>query len=430
MKRSIGIDFGTTNSAIAEATPSGAAVAQFACDGGQRSTDTFRSVLYFHPDRRGREGELVPLAGPLGIEQYLGAHDGRGRLIQSLKSYLADRLFEATSVFGRGYSFHDLLTLLLRDLRAQAERSLGPLGSRVVVGRPVRFSNAETEEDDARAVSRLTAAFAAAGWDDVTLVPEPVAAAHFYERRLDHDEIVLVGDFGGGTSDFTLAHVGPTRRRERRAGVIATSGVALAGDAIDARIVDNVVAPAVGRGTTYKSMFGKTLDVPVWLFTKLRRWHHLSFLNNRTTLALLDEIAISSSAPDAIQALRDIIDNEEGYSLYRAVERTKIALSAGEQARFCFEGASATIERDVTRAELESWIEAETSAMEAAVDRVMQAAGLAPSDVGRVFLTGGTSFVPAVRRIFESRFGKDRIESGGEMISVASGLALLAGEAA
>lgn len=426
MKRNIGLDFGTTNSAVASSSPDGVALAHYPHLGG--TTDTFRSVLYFHPERRGREGELVPLAGPLGIEQYLGAHDGRGRLIQSLKSYLADRLFEATNIFGRAFTLHDLLRLLLTDLRAQAERDLGPLGSRVVVGRPVRFAQGETDVDDARAIARLRAAFAGAGWDEVTFVEEPVAAAHFYERRLDHDEVVLVGDFGGGTSDFTLAKVGPTRRREQSSGVLATSGVAVAGDAIDARIVDNVVAPAVGKGSRYRSMFGKELDVPVWLFMKLRRWHHLSFLNTKPNLELLDTIIRSSTARDAIQALRDIIDNEEGYSLYRAVERAKIDLSRDRQARFSFEGASATIERDITREELEGWIAEETAAMGAAVSRVMDAAALSPGDVNRVFLTGGTSFVPAVRRIFEERFGAERIEVGGEMISVASGLALMAAE--
>ena len=211
--RSIGLDFGTSNSAIAASDADGVSLARYPQEGG--TTDTFRSVIYFHPDRRGRAGELVPLAGPLGIEQYLGAQDGRGRLIQSLKSYLADRHFDATNLFGRPFSLHDLLRLLLLDLRAQAERSLGPLGTRITVGRPVRFAHADTEEDDARAIARLRKALAGAGWDDVTFVAEPVAAAHFYERRLDHDEVVLVGDFGGGTSDFTLAHVGPARRRAR-----------------------------------------------------------------------------------------------------------------------------------------------------------------------------------------------------------------------
>lgn len=423
----VGLDFGTSNSALAVAAPGSDEIRLGRFPSLAGLTEAFRSVLYYHLERRGPGGELVPLAGPAGIEQYLETDDGQGRLIQSMKSYLADHTFDATSVYGRTMTLVELLAVLLGEIRKAAEATLGPLGPRIVVGRPVRFSQAEDEDDDAFAVKRLRAALARAGWDDVTLVPEPVAAAHFYERRLDHDEVVLVGDFGGGTSDFTLAKVGPTRRRDRADGVLATSGVAIAGDALDARIVDHVVAPAVGKGSVYRSMFGKELDVPIWLFQKLRRWHHLSFLKTKATLQLLTEIQQSSTAPRAIEALRDLIDNDEGYRLYRSVEATKIALSRDETTRFVFHGASVDIERDVSRGELEGWIAEDRAAMEAAVDRVMALANLAPSDVNRVFLTGGTSFVPSVRRIFAQRFG-DRIETGGEMISVASGLALLANE--
>lgn len=425
--RHLGLDFGTTNSAVAEATADGVRLARYPVRDAR--TETFRSVLYFHPERRGRAGDLVPLGGPIAIDQYLGADDGTGRLVQSVKSYLADRRFEATSVFGRPMTLADLLSALVRSIREQAERDLGPLGDRLVVGRPVRFAGAETPEDEALAVGRLRSALEGAGFADLTFVPEPVAAAAFYERRLDHDEIVLVGDFGGGTSDFTVARVGPGRARSGASGVLGTAGVALAGDAIDARIIDEVVAPAVGKNTTYRSMFGKTLDVPVWLFSRLRRWHHLSFLKTKQNLALLDEIIVTSSDADRVQALRDIVDNDEGYRLYRAIEAVKIALSSAEAARFVFDGASARIERDVARAELERWIAPEIAAMEAAVDQALAAAGAAPEDVDRVFLTGGTSFVPAVRRLFTDRFGAGSLADGGEMVSVASGLALLAAEA-
>lgn len=423
----VGLDFGTSNSAIAVASAGSDEIRLGRYPTSTGLTEAFRSVLYYHLERRGSAGELVPLAGPTALEHYLETDDGQGRLLQSMKSYLADHTFDATSVYGRTMTLVELLSVLLGKIREAAEATLGPLGSRIVVGRPVRFSQAESEDDDGFAVKRLRTALERAGWDDVVLVPEPVAAAHFYERRLDHDEIVLVGDFGGGTSDFTLAKVGPSRRKERADGVLATSGVAIAGDALDARIVDHVVAPAVGKGSVYRSMFGKELDVPIWLFQKLRRWHHLSFLKTKATLQLLAEIQRTSTAPAAIEALRDIIDNDEGYRLYRSVEQTKIALSRETRTRFVFHGGGADIERDVTRDELEGWIAEDRAAMEAAVDRALAAANLAPSDVSRVFLTGGTSFVPSIRGIFTQRFG-DRIETGGEMISVASGLALLASE--
>jgi hypothetical chaperone protein len=127
-----------------------------------------------------------------------------------------------------------------------------------------------------------------------------------------------------------------------------------------------------------------------------------------------------------IEAFIHIVDFDLGYRLYRAVEQAKVALSVADRATFVFEDDPVRIEREITRAEFEAWIADETTAMSTCVDRTLAQAGVAPNDVDRVFMTGGTSFVPAVRRIFESRFGAEKLVVGGEMISVASGLALRA----
>ncbi len=171
------------------------------------------------------------------------------------------------------------------------------------------------------------------------------------------------------------------------------------------------------------------MTVPVWIYDRLRRWHHLSFLKTTKNVELLEEIADRSAEPEKIRALWHIIDDDLGYHLYRAVERAKVELSAREETRFRFEDGSLVIEAPVTRADFELWIAADTAAMAACVDRVLASAGVAAGDVDRVFMTGGTSFVPAVRRIFDERFGAAKIEAGGEMISVATGLALRAAEA-
>jgi hypothetical chaperone protein len=423
--RYIGLDFGTTNSAFAEATDDGPRLARYQHAAG--SSDTFRSVLFFAQDIW-KTGHAGPLGGQVGIDAYLA--EGSGRLVQSLKSYLADKVFDRTNVFGRALSLPDLLGMLLTSLRTEAERDLGPLGGRLVVGRPVRFSGADTEEHDAFAIARLRAALQYAGFDDVRFALEPVAAAYYYERRLDHDELILVGDFGGGTSDFSIARVGPSHRHQGPSRILASDGVALAGDAIDGRIVEHVIAPALGLGSTYRSMFGKSLDMPVWLYERLRKWHHLSFLKERSTTRLLEEIEQSSSDVVAITALRELIESDLGYALYRSVERTKVALSSAPEARLSFELATKTIDQPVLRADLDRWIHRETSAISASIDRVMAAAGVTPGDIDRVFLTGGTSFVPAVRAQFTSRFGAGKIASGGEMISVAAGLSQMALEGA
>ncbi len=419
--RSVGLDFGTTNSAIGVADGDRVQLARFEHAAG--IADTFRSILFFHPEARDARGRLTAVAGPRAIDQYLEA-EGKGRLIQSLKSYLADRGFQATSIFAKTHTLVDLMTLLLADLRARAEEQLGPLGSRIVVGRPVHFAHESADGGEALAIERLKASLANVGWTDVVLEYEPVAAAYYYEQQLKKDELVFIADFGGGTSDFSLISVGPSHAKDASRRILGTDGVGIAGDALDARVLHNVVAPMLGLGSTYKAMFGRDLEVPVWIYAKLRRWHHLSFLKTKKNIDLLQEIASQTDEPEKIEALLHILDYDLGYHLYRAVERAKVDLSAKEETRFVFTDLPLDIQATITRPQFEGWISEETTAMAECVDRLLATTGVAAKDVDQVFMTGGTSFVPAVRRIFDDRFGAEKIRAGGEMISVATGLAL------
>src|ERR671925_1454720 len=211
MSTAVGLDFGTTNSAAAVATPDGSTVlATFAGDGYR--TTTFRSVLYFDPEHRTPDRKPQAMAGPTAITSYLHA-DTRGRLMQSMKSHLSSRLFRETHVFGERYTLEDLIAVILRELRAAAEAQFGTLGTSVVVGRPVHFSGSGSEEDDAFALSRLRTALEQVGFEEIVFEFEPVAAAYEFESQLDHDELILIADFGGGTSDFSLMQVGPSVRR-------------------------------------------------------------------------------------------------------------------------------------------------------------------------------------------------------------------------
>ncbi len=415
--RRIGLDLGTTNSAIAVADGGRVELATFEHAGG--ISETFRSLLYF------RAGEK-PVGGPRAIDRYL-ASEGDGRLIQSMKSYLADATFQATNIFGRTTTLVDLLGTLLRELRARAEEKLGPLGGRAVVGRPVHFASERDEEDETLAVGRLRQALASAGWDDVELEYEPVAAAHFYESELHHDELVLIADFGGGTSDFSLIRVGPGQKGKGPERILGNDGVGIAGDALDARLMHHLVAPKLGLGATYRSLMGdKDLPVPVWIYTRLLRWHHLSFLKAKKNIELLEGIASQATDAAAIRALLHVIENDLGYHLYRAIERTKVTLSKEPRALFTFSDDPLEIEAPVTRDDFEAWIADDIAKMSSCVDRLLARVGVDPRDVDQVFMTGGSSFVPAVRHIFESRFGAEKLRSGGELVSVASGLALRA----
>jgi hypothetical chaperone protein len=429
-----GIDFGTTNSSMALAAGNSATgnaqtqLASFPSSNGQ--TPSFRSVLYLERTKKlGSASRMHSWTGPAAIEHYLEAEE-KGRLIQSLKSYLSSRTLTGTEVFGRRYTLEELVSRMLSDLRAHAERQFGTSIRYAMVGRPVRFVGAETDEDDTFAVSRLRHAFTLAGFESVDFEMEPVAAAYSYESTLDHDELILIGDFGGGTSDFSLLRVGPGVRRNGNSsqGLLGNSGVGLAGDAFDARIVRKLVSPALGSESHARSLNKILPAVPAWIYANLERWHYLSFLRTRNVMEILKSSRIRALEPNKIEALIALIEEDLGYQLHQAVQRLKFELSRTTIAEFHFRDGSMDLRITVRRSEFESWIEEDLQTVERCVDSLLQTSGIHPRDVDRVFLTGGSSFVPAVRRIFASRFGDDRIRGGNEFTSVAHGLALRAEE--
>ncbi len=426
----IGLDFGTTNSSIALASAEGTQLIQFA-----GNSPSFRSLLYLEQHQTAGRTSIEAFTGPAAIDRYLHRHAAEierpGRLIQSLKSYLAVRNLNGTEVFGRRYTLEDLISRILADLRAAASATLGADITHAVVGRPVHFVSSEVDSDDAFAVERLSGALRAAGFTRVEFLAEPVAAAYTYEVTLDHDELVLICDFGGGTSDFSLVRVGPGARQlppaER---ILGTSGVGLAGDALDARLVRHLVAPALGSTASVTS-FGKPLPaVPAWIYANLERWHYLSFLRTRNVEQILATARLRAAGQPAterqIDALIILVDEDLGYALHQAVQQTKVALSSSTSAEFRFRDSGLNLRATVTRSDFEQWISPELAAIRHAIDSLLKATSTEGSAVDRIFLTGGTSFVPAVRRIFDDRFNPDRVVIGEAFTSVAQGLALYA----
>jgi hypothetical chaperone protein len=425
-KGTIGIDFGTTNSSIACADRSGEVqLAKFPYLGNL--TDAYRSLLYLEQAKEGGRNTLKSWTGPEGIERYLSV-DTKGRLIQSLKSFLSSRTLHGTEVFGRRYTLEDLIARILRDLRTKAEHQFGIKIKAAVVGRPVHFVGAEKPDDDIYAEGRLRLAFESAGYESVEFEMEPIAAAHYYGSTLEHNELILIGDFGGGTSDFSLVHVGPTLRREMVSGsIVGNAGVGIAGDAFDAKIIKHLVSPALGAGSELRSL-GKILPVPNWVYIKLERWHHLSLLKARDVLQMLKGVQAQSLEPEKISALIHFIKEDLGFQLHRAVQKVKSDLSNAPRARFQFSDGFVDLVAEVDRTSFEEWISEELGQIARCVDSLLASSGILQKDVDMVFLTGGSSFVPAVRMIFETRFGKERIRGGNEFTSVARGLALKAME--
>ncbi|PWS35409.1 Hsp70 family protein [Falsiroseomonas bella] len=412
MRPAIGIDFGTTNSVVAMLHPDGR------CETLQHATGpVFRSVLCFWTGAGGRARHA---AGPAAIEAYLD-DPLESRLIMSLKSYLAQRSFTETRILGRAWTLEALVALFLRELLAPFQAELE--GARIVIGRPVRFVG-EAEGSDL-GERRLRAAFAAAGMEQVEVALEPAGAGHRFAAGLDGPATVLVADFGGGTSDFSVLRFEPGPPRKVTA--LGHAGVGLAGDAFDYRIIDRVVSPALGKGGSYTVM-GKPLPVPPAWYASFARWHQLSLMRAPKTLRDIAEVARTAEHPERLRHLLRLIEDEAGYALYRAVSEAKTALSQADGTVLRFAHADFALEAPIARADFEAWIAPELARIAGALDDALRDSGLSAEQVDHVFLTGGTSLVPVVRRLFEARFGPHRVTAGGEFVSVAEGLALIAAE--
>ena len=419
----LGIDFGTTNTVLALLNADGTTTtARFG------TQDVFRSVLCFWAEGYGsgtsQGSRLHHEAGPPAIEAYLD-DPLDSRLIMSMKTYLAQRSFTETSIFGRRFTLEALIATFLRSFLAAA--GVAPSGMRVIAGRPVRFAGERT--DDSFGEARLRTAFAQAGMAGLDVAYEPEGAGYRFARTLNAPATVLIGDFGGGTSDFSMLRFVPGLRGSRSGGgsggvqTLGHSGVGIAGDVFDYRIIDKVISPRLGKGGTYRVMRGSELPVPPEWYSSFARWHRLSLMRNPRTLREMREVMRDARDPHRLENLISLIEDEMGYRLYQTVSAAKAALSSAESTRLVFGHKALDIDVEITREQFEGWIADDIAQFSAAVDRVMAEAGT--TTVDHVFLTGGTSFVPAVRRLFDDRFGAERVSTGGEFVSVAEGLALV-----
>lgn len=411
---SLGLDFGTTNSVLAHAT--GDAAHLVPLDGPDGADPVFRSALCFWQDDV--PGGIAVEAGPWAIDEYLQYPEGC-RFLQSFKSVAASPSFDTAPIFTKRYRFEDLGRAFLARMAARAGGALNG-AKRIVVGRPITYAG--HRPDEALARQRYDAMFAALG-AEILYVYEPLGAAFSHAATLTEAATILVADFGGGTSDFSVVRL-EAPGADRRARPLGHAGIGIAGDQFDRRILDKLVLPLLGKGGTYRS-FDKVLEIPPGHFTDFTDWSRLALMRNRKTMAELDKLRRAATDPQAIERMIAIIEGEQGYPLYDAVGQVKRALSQGDSATFAFAGGGIAIEAQVTRDQFEAWIAEDLARIMATVESALDAAGLAAGAIDRVFLTGGTSLTPAIRRAFADRFGQDRLASGNELTSVAHGLALI-----
>jgi hypothetical chaperone protein len=418
MAQALGLDFGTTNTVLA--TADGKSTHSMGFTSAAGTADSMRTALSFMKDGKLGASALKVEAGHAAIQQFID-NPGDCRFLQSIKTFAASALFQGTLIYAKRHKFEDLMEVFIRRLSNYAGDNWPSDVSRIVTGRPVHFAGASP--DPVLATERYNEALSRFGFPEVHYVYEPVAAAFYFAQNLKVDATVLVADFGGGTTDYSLIRF-ETVAGKLKATPIGHSGVGIAGDHFDARMIDNVVAPEIGKGSHFKS-FDKILEVPTNYYSSFSRWNQLSIFKTSREYEDLKKLVRTALEPEKLEMFIDLVDHDEGYPLYQAVSATKMALSASDEAAFDFKPLGRAGQRTVRRADFESWISDDLARIEGALDDVLEKTNTAATSIDKVFLTGGTSFVPAVRRIFTERFDADKIETGGELLSIAHGLALI-----
>jgi hypothetical chaperone protein len=405
-----GIDFGTSNSAVGVCDAAGTRLLPL-----QRGATSVPTALFFSFD------DDLTAFGQEALERYFAREPGR--YLRALKSVLGTKLFEETTqVKRKRYAFGEIIAAFLRFLRTAAGKSLGALPTSVVLGRPAFFVD-DDPKADAAAERQLAAAARAAGFESVAFQFEPIAAALDYERSVNAEEIALVADIGGGTSDFSVVRVSPDRARsnDRRQDILGCTGVHIGGTDFDRQLALASVMPALGLRSPLRR---QGLDVPSSYFYDLATWHRITFLYDPKVLTEVRGVLRDAMEPEKIERLLCVLEQRKGHELLAGVESAKIELSCADLATLGLGDSVADFSREITRAELEEVVADSLQRMRTRIDDVLEMAGLTPDSVSTVFLTGGATRMPSVRKAVAAAVPAARLIEGDTFGSVASGLGL------
>ncbi len=409
-----GMDFGTSNSTFA-VTAGNAPPRLLALEDGR---PTMPSAIFFSFE------EDAVLFGRRAISEYVTGADGR--LMRAIKSVLGTALFgEATRVRRRSLPFAEILGLFVAELRTRAEADLRESVTEIVCGRPVRFDD-DDDTADALAQQQLEAAIRAQGYRHVEFQFEPIAAALDYEQGVAGEELALVADIGGGTSDFTVIRLSPERARaaDRRPDILATTGVHVGGTDFDRLLSLRKVMPLLGYGT--ETADGKRL-LPAAPYYDLATWHRINRLYNARTIAELRSTVREARLPDLAAMMLALVEDRQGHRLAGRVEEVKIALSAAQASEFRFVTRDVALTASITAADLDAAIEGATAAIARAIGAALAAAGVPATAIETLILTGGSTRVPAVARTLRGLFPNARAIATDAFGRVGLGLAIDAG---
>ena len=404
-----GIDFGTSNSTIAIVRGGETTLVPV-----EDEHTTIPSAIFYPA------GGNPPLYGRQAIRAY--TERDAGRLMRSLKSILgSDLIAEKTAVGGQYRTFESILARFLAHLKSKAEQFAGSAIDVAVMGRPVHFVD-DNEGVDARAEAKLADIARAAGFKSISFQFEPIAAALSFEHSLAQEELVFISDIGGGTADFSIVAVGPGRRAkaDRSKDILASDGIRVGGTNLDMRLSMSAVMPHLGS----RAKTRKGLDLPRWPFVDLATWHRIHTIASPKNMIILKQILDDCTEPGVFERYIDVIKGQNGHLIAARVEQAKIDLSEKDAVDIDLDEMMRGLITKADKAGFERAIALELDRLKGAVAATLEASGCTGADITTVFLTGGTSAVPAVKRVLTAVLPQARTIEGDLFNSVGFGLAL------
>jgi len=409
MALACGLDFGTSNSTVGCVRPGQTAL--LALEDGK---PTLPSVVFFNAD------EDAVYYGRAALANYLAGYEGR--LMRSLKSLLGTSLIDGqTEVQGRALPYRDLLAQFIGELKRRAERAAGQALSSAVIGRPVFFVDGNAAADRL-AEATLGEVARAAGFSEIAFQFEPIAAAFDYESQIDREELVLIADIGGGTSDFSLVRLSPARARksDRRDDILGNGGVHIGGTDFDKYLSLTAVMPLLGLGSRMKNH----TEVPSSYYFNLATWHTINQLYTQKIWLQLKDVYRDVCERDKFERLLNLVEQRAGHWLAIKVEEAKIALSDTPQVALHLERLALEQALTIKRADFDASIARMVTGVETTVAGVLRDAGVAADAVDTVFFTGGSSGVQSLRDRIGALLPAARRVEGDLFGSIGAGLAL------
>lgn len=409
MSNACGVDFGTSNSTVGFHPPGQSALLLLEDD-----KPTLPSVVFFNAD------DNAVRFGRAALADYLAGHEGR--LMRSLKSLLGTSLIDGqTEVQGRALPFRELLAQFVRELKRRAELAAGKSFTQAVFGRPVHFVDDDAAADKLAEDTLLEVA-RAAGFNEVAFQYEPIAAAFDYESGIGREELVLIADIGGGTSDFSLVRLSPERAKksDRRDDILATGGVHIGGTDFDKYLSLACAMPLLGLGTRLNS----NNEVPSSYYFNLATWHTINFAYTHKVWRELQDVYRDARERDKLARLLQLIEQRDGHWLALKVEEGKIALSGQSETQSHLDRLASGLMLPLQRATFDAAIEHLVTSVGNTVSRLLDDAGVSADAVDTVFFTGGSSGVPLLRERIAAQLPSARRVEGDLFGSIGAGLAI------